>query len=185
MKHALHHLYTAKKEDVIGYVRNHGGSERDGLDVFHDALVQLHRRLTFHYDPEERMIRNVHAYLMAICKNLWSGKNRHPGPELTNKDQIEERSGGTTTADPGHLESDPFEEKETRDLLGKVINRLGQECAQSLRLRYFQRYSLEDVQSGMGWTISIKSVANRLQRCLAELGKIIEGNPELKDLYKI
>ena len=72
--------YKATLRTINAYVRRNNGSEADGEDVCHEALLVLLQKLE---DPAFVLTTTVEGYVFSIARNLWLKRLRSRMPYVT------------------------------------------------------------------------------------------------------
>lgn len=64
----LEFMYKKNYRSVKHYIENHNGSEEDAQDVFQDAMIFLHHKVS---QNELILKSSIHSYLFGVTKMLW------------------------------------------------------------------------------------------------------------------
>lgn len=157
-EHTMERIYAKTYPMVRHYVREHGGSEEDAKDVFHEAMVTycektVHDQLT--------LTASVSTYLMGICKNLW-------------RQELDRRNRKTALVD-SQLDADweePVIEEESVLKLLTFVDQLGETCKSILVSFYYFGQRLEQIARQHNYQ-SVRSATVQKFKCLERLRKAV------------
>lgn len=143
---------------VARYIRKNSGSRADAKDIFQDALVVLHRKIT---TTDFTLTASLSTYLIAICRNLWSAELRRRKKftsELSN-----------AAEEPTDIEALLANENQF-GLAERALRSLGAKCLDLLQRFYITHESLLVIADAIG--LSGEGAAKtRKYKCLEEARK--------------
>jgi len=116
----------------------------------------------------EKLVKLEYAlktYLFAIGKNL-----AHKRLEKNKYQSYIDISGFEI-----RFEDEHFEKQQEKEIIGQMIQKLGDNCKNIIKLFYFQRYSLESIAMELQYKDKnvVKVTKNR---CIKELKKLFDKN---------
>lgn len=174
-QNAIRQIYDNRelKMKVIQFVKNHGGNEEDGRDMFHEGIIVLDRNIREEKFREETSLQ---GYLYSICRFLWMNQARKDAKvNLTDQNTPFE---GEFSATP---ESAYFDEERKKVLRG-VLEQLGDRCQRILEL-WKLSYSMEEIAVEMG--LANEGQARKAKyRCHMSLMELLDKNPNITELLK-
>ncbi|MEM9820528.1 MAG: sigma-70 family RNA polymerase sigma factor [Bacteroidota bacterium] len=170
---ALTYLYQRMYTLVKRFVLNNNGAVSDVDDIFQDGLVafyKLARRGKLHAQI------NVEAYLYSICRNMWLKQLKKSSRESPISEE---------------MKAIPVEEsiirdlidEERRNLLDKVLEKLGSKCKKILLYFYYDRLSMKEVSQKMDYA-NEQVAKNKKSACMKKLRTLIQELPTLKNDLK-
>lgn len=154
---ALNHLYQQCFPQVQRFVKDNSGSEADAEDVFQDGMIAFWEQvLSGRFELREDA--RVRTYVIRICTYRWYERLKSAGFRKTTAlpalfDQPEDAE------QLSHL----VREEQIRDMELK-FGQLNDKCRQILSLFYFDRKTMEEIASIMGYQAS--SAKNEKYRCM-------------------
>jgi RNA polymerase sigma factor (sigma-70 family) len=123
----LRELYTRHAPTIVRWVQRNSGSEKDGQDIFQEAMVVLYERAV---DPRFRLTAPVGAFLFRVCQNKWlqrlKQKSRLPTVSMEVPEQYKDAL--PLDPDPGAAQADCFR------LLDATFAQLSELCRDLLTL---------------------------------------------------
>jgi DNA-directed RNA polymerase specialized sigma24 family protein len=143
---------------VARLVSKRGGTLEDAKDLFHDALILYHEKLT---QPGFELQSSEEAYIMGIVKNLWSHQIKH---DLRSE---------TLVGAPDLMLEESNQIDEPR--LYKLVLSAGKKCLDLLSSFYMQHTGLKDIASALGFS-SEHSAAVQKYKCLEKIRETIKQN---------
>jgi RNA polymerase sigma factor (sigma-70 family) len=170
---ALQHFFKNPRlmQWVLRYVRQQGGSEEEGRDVFEESFIVFERQVrTGHFRGES----SLETWFHGIARWQWlvHCRKKRPTAEL---EQVQL---------PSHQ---PNPEKmiiieERRVILERLLVQVGERCQRLLG--FFQLdYSMKEIKEKMGYS-SEQVAANEVHSCRGKLKKLIEQQPGLYEALK-
>ena len=172
---AIATIYKDKKlkNQVIAFVTNNNGNREDGIDIFHEGIIA--------FDDNIRKDKYLHkgnlmGYLFSICRFIWLNKLRKDKRMVyTEEDsQLDQISYDT----PESLSL----AQEQKDVINKLLSRLGEKCQQILEL-WKLSYSMEEIASQVGLSNAGNARKQRFT-CYQKLLQIVDSEPGLKNALK-
>ncbi|MCB0518275.1 MAG: sigma-70 family RNA polymerase sigma factor [Lewinellaceae bacterium] len=170
---ALQHFFKNPRllQWVLRYVRQQGGSEEEGRDVFEESFIVFERQVrNGHFRGES----SLETWFHGIARWQWLVHCRKKRP--------------TSVLEHVQLPSQqPSPEKmiiieERRVILERLLVQVGERCQKLLG--FFQLdYSMKEIREKMGYA-SEQVAANEVHSCRGKLKKLIEQQPELHETLK-
>jgi RNA polymerase sigma factor (sigma-70 family) len=155
------------------YVTSNGGSVDDAKDVFQESIIVAFKQIS-HNNFEIKT--GFEAYLYGISRLVWLKILRNRATHDRNILQLEE-------PESSYLPSDSLVEEELEmRLFRKYFLKLGNECQKVLNL-ISDGIPYEEIAESMGYK-SEKIVRNKKYKCKAALIKMIEDDPEYRQIRK-
>lgn len=171
---ALRCLYldTALKGYILGFVRNNGGNEPDGEDVFQDAIIILERQVR---EGTFAGTGTVGGYLQGIARRLWLRKKT----QQSNVQELQpnQENGQEDAPDVQVMEA------ERLDLIDEILNRIGEKCKQVLTM-YKLKHTMEEIALALGF--SSKDVAkNEAYQCRLRFRNYVKDRPDYLEILGV
>ena len=163
---AFRALYTAHAPRIKSYLLRSGFSDADADDLTQDVFLRVYRALIT-FDPQRGWFG---GWLSAIARNVarrqWSRRDR---PENFDPGLAQE-----TLAGPDDTRADASAREET-DAVRACVQRLPQELATVIRLRYVQGRTTRGIADIVGLPEStvrlrLRQAQQRLEECLRAKG---------------
>lgn len=127
--HQLTDIYRKGFPNVARYVARHGGTFEEAKDVFQDALIILHEKMTAQIDLKGEQM----AYLMGIARHLWFRRHEQNNRETSLDNLIEQ---------PDDMDEEPsFAENK----LLAYLQRAGKKCLDLLKAVYYDRLTMDEI----------------------------------------
>lgn len=166
---ALKSLYHTHYGSIQYLIKKNGGSEEDAKDIFQDGIVVL-----FNQVRQDKLVLScsIKTYLYSICRNQWLSKLRK------NKRIVEMND---------RLEYIPVKERiyenimqsEQSQTISDLLDKMGEECRSILKLFYFYRFGMLDIQDRLG--LASEQVAkNKKMKCMKRLKNMVLTSHSLK-----
>ena len=170
---ALSFLYQNYFPGIVDFIQKNSGTPEDAKDIFQDSLFAFYTKLI---NNELTLTTSVRTFLFSIAKNLWLKKIRQ-----MKKDQKWKSRQKPT---PEKLDSlELMIQNEQNDLIGFLLDELGENCRKVLILYYFEQLSMNEIKEKMGWQ-TVQSAKNKKSLCMKKLKKTIEENPQYRAILK-
>lgn len=158
----LEFLYNEMRPQVLNYVTNNGGNSDEAEDVLQDGIIAFYNNVIDEkYIPRDNA--KVTTYLFQICKFRW----------LENLKSARVRTSVQMKEEHSHLqvvEPEFYEEMETvgrQKQVADMFSKLGEKCRQLLLLFYYEKKSMVEINSIMGF--SGNTSKNEKYRCMKKL----------------
>lgn len=171
---AFSFLFREHFASTLHYVTNNSGTREDAEDVFQEALIVLVRKLreqTFELNVK------VASYLYAVVTKMWLYKLRSRRGIYEDSDLLDNHM------DPNNN----FEVSDNQEAQYAIVERtmtfLKEECREMLKLFYFERKSMNEIASVLGYSQDFVKV--KKSRCMNELRKKLLQHEEFQDLVKL
>jgi RNA polymerase sigma factor (sigma-70 family) len=116
---------------------------------------------------------SIKTFLVSIARNIWLN-------ELKRKKSGDQRAK-IFEANRGHIENDIIEnlnQREMREQLLSLIDRLGESCRKILTLFYYENLPFGEIIGKMGYETE-QVARNKKYKCMKELSDLIRNNPAL------
>lgn len=170
---AFKELYENYYKMVATYISRNNGNAADAQDIFQDALFVLVKKLR---EPDFTLTATLGTFIQAIVRNLWLYKLRGQKSMIP----IDDRSLSIAIDEDMILEQELYEEKHY--LIKKVFQELKEDCRQLLKAYYYDKHSLKEIATQMGYTSSFVKV--KKHRCMNGFRKILGQNSDYKRFKK-
>ncbi|MBC7776089.1 MAG: sigma-70 family RNA polymerase sigma factor [Phycisphaerae bacterium] len=157
---------------VRHYATQHGGSEADGEDLYHDAFITFDRLLREGKYREESTLK---TFFCSIAKWQWLNRQRKQG-RIVAMDKNEQPEIAQFT-------DDEMYDQERQAVFQKMLASLGDKCKRLLSL-YQLSYSMKEIAAEMAYA-SDQVAMNQCSECRKKLKALIENSHELKDFFNI
>ena len=153
---ALQAIYVQVYPKVERFVSKSGGSSEESYDVFQDAILIFFKHVTEGRFREES---SISTYIQVICRNLWYEQIRKSRRMQAYRPDEEEAY---------EINEDDLLALKSTHSIEKLLKKLGDECQQVLKLFYFEKKRMTEIQSHFG--LSSEQVAkNKKYKCLKKL----------------
>lgn len=160
---ALKYIYKTIFSSVNSFVVNNSGSMDEAKDIFQEAIIIFYEKAV---KEDFKLSSTIKTYIFAVAKNLWLKKIRD-----SKKSKSVELNENIDFEDY----KDPFD-TEKKEEIGKVLieylDKLGDPCKKILVFYYFQKKSMEEISSELGYSNS-NSAKNQKYKCLQRLKKAV------------
>lgn len=173
---ALQLIYQnrALRDMVHAFVRNNRGNETDAQDVFHDAMIILDQNVR---NGKFRGESPLNGYMYSICRFVWMNRMRKQShtvlPETMPADE------GSEPADAADIS---LLDEERRNVLGQLLNTIGERCRKILEL-WKLSYSMDEIAEQLGFSSS--DMARKAKyRCHVALLEQVKNNPKWGDMLR-
>ena len=165
------YLYNQLKIKIWNHLRRRGGLKTDVDDLIQEGLIVL-----FKLAKQNKLekVRNIQSYLFIVCKNLWTRQQSKNLKQVQIEHVSHELREDQTVLH--HLV-----EKERKEVIAKLIGKLGEECKELLFLFYYERLSFKEIGQQLG-ALKEATLKTRKSRCLKKLREILSKSPKLKQL---
>ncbi|MGM9508285.1 RNA polymerase sigma factor [Larkinella sp. GY13] len=155
----MERIYAQTYPMVRHYIREHGGSEEDAKDIFHESMILYYEKTV---QDQLTLTCSVSTYLMGICKNLW-------------RQQVEKQRQKTNLNETQTdlVWDEPEDENELPSLkLMTFVEQLGETCQSILVSFYYFGQRLEQIATRHGYQ-SVRSATVQKYKCLERLRKAV------------
>lgn len=164
---------TDVKGKVMQYVKTHGGSQTEGLDIFHDGIVALDQNIR---SGKYRSEGPLQGYLYTICRFIWNNEYRRR-MKISSGDIQEFQLEPDDSTPEVKLRS-----KEEAALLDQVLQLLDESCRKILTL-WKLSYSMTEIATTL--QLSSPELAKKYRfRCMQKLMDQLEQRPGLMNTLK-
>jgi RNA polymerase sigma factor (sigma-70 family) len=155
----MEQIYAQTYPMVRHYIREHGGTEEDAKDIFHEAMILYFEKTAL---EQLTLTCTPSTYLMGICKNLW----RQQVEKQRRKTVLDE-----TQTDNMWQEPDDDDELSALKLMS-FVEQLGGTCQSILVSFYYFGQRLEQIATRHGYQ-SVRSATVQKFKCLERLRKAV------------
>lgn len=157
---------------VRQYTVQHGGSEADGEDLYHDTFITFDRLIR---ENKYRGAASLKTFFCSIAKWQWLNRQRKSGRTVAmeNAQHLE----------IAHFIENDMYDRERQQVMERILESLGDKCKKLLTL-YQLSYSMKEIAAQIGYT-SDQVAMNQCSECRKKLKHLIENNHELKDFLNI
>ncbi|MFC5407763.1 RNA polymerase sigma factor [Larkinella bovis] len=155
----LERIYARTYPMVRHYIREHGGTEEDAKDMFHEAMILFYEK-TVH--DQLTLTSSASTYLMGICKNLW-------------RQQLDKPTGRVALTDAQaeiRWEEPDMGDRQPSLTLMTFVDQLGQTCKSILVSFYYFGQRLEQIAAWHGYQ-NIRTATVQKYKCLERLRKAV------------
>lgn len=153
MQEKFMELYEQLFPVVAVYISKRGGSYEEAKDVFQDALIIYHEKVTL--DTLE--IENAEAYITQTSKYIWFKRFKESQYWVEIEDFEESIASSVEEY-----------EKPVQGKLIRFIQVAGAKCMNLLKAFYYQRASLDDIAEEYGFS-GTRSATVQKYKCLEKL----------------
>jgi len=161
-KEAFQQLILAYYPYVKKFLLKLSGNEQDADDLTQETFLKLIRSIR-HYEPSGQA--TFATYLMTIAKHCYLDFLRRNRQITVDLDALEVSSGEFFEGE--------IERREDAETLRRAIEALPPEQALAVRLRHFERQSLEEIAAQMG--VEAKTAKSRIHLGVVKLRKTLGG----------
>ena len=169
---ALRCLFLDKKlkNYVLKYVREKGGNNADGEDIFQEAIIKLDERVRAKAIDDSSKVRN---YLQGIARNLWLRR-------LSNSKREELQAEVKVIRDVEASPEEDFIDQERINTIEEILEKIGKTCQQILTM-YKLSYSMAEIADKLNFA-SPKVAKNEAYRCRKKFRTFVQEHPDYIDL---
>ncbi len=159
---ALKALYKTHFGSIQYLINKNGGTEDDAKDIFQDGIVVLFNQVR---QGKLELSCSIKTYLYSICRNQWLTKLRKNKRIVQMDDKLEFIPIKDTVYE-NILES------EQSQVISGLLDKMGEECRSILKLFYFYRFGMTDIQDRLG--LASEQVAkNKKMKCMKRLKNMV------------
>lgn len=158
---------------IYSYVRQHGGSDDEGISIFHDTVVAFVKYVF--QNRNFRLTDSLVGYMRTIGKYQWINQLRK-----INKSVPVSSVDTETLSIPDSFQSDHFIlNKEKLQSLTRVLDKLASRCKEVL-MYWSSGYSMKEVAKMVDYQ-SEGMARKKKSQCMKSLYEIISENPNIKE----
>jgi RNA polymerase sigma factor (sigma-70 family) len=144
-------------------IYRNGGSRNDAKDIYQEALIILYTKAM---NENFTLTAKLSTYLFSVCRYLWMDEIRKRGKIPTDK-----------FSEENNLEMQEVtvetEQEKKLQLAERAIASLGEKCREILQLFYFQKKSMVEIATLLGYS-SENTAKNQKYKCLETAKKKLE-----------
>jgi len=165
-------LYKVSFPPIKRTLKRQGAMSDDIQDALQDAMVILVRKIR---DGSLQKDKNINSFLFIISRNLWINKVKRDNKSTT----LESYTEPSEWDNDIHFQSSISEKEQT---IRKVIDMLGEKCANVFKSILFHGHKYKDVAEEYGFANEgvVKIIKSR---CKDKLIKLLQTETELRDLF--
>lgn len=164
------------RRSIEKIVRERSGNEDDATFVLHHTLVAFIKQVL--QNKSLIIETNLYSYLNGIAKNIWLGELRKK-KKISEKEVALEYEKHDINKDIPQLE---ILKEERRQILGSILDVIGQNCKQILSL-WSADYNMKEIASLTDYK-SEGAVRKKKFQCMKSLSQYLDNNPDLKEMLK-
>ena len=171
---AIKSIYDHVLPNVRRFIISNSGTAEDAMDIFHDALLVFFKLIVNHkYDSEKY---KIYGFVYTLCRNLWIN-------------QAKKKSHFTKWSEAAPLEEwdesilEQLLTSEKLNLVQKLMQDLGDRCAEVLTLFMYHELSYKEIAVKMGFE-NENSAKVKAHRCRKALSEKIKSNKNLIEQLK-
>ena len=154
----LKHCYKKSLGQVERMVLQHGGTEEDAKDLFHDSLIVLNNNCK---SEEFKLTSSLSTYLFAVCKYSWlNQKSKQKRKEDAIKSLYEDTWELAYKSSNGLV-----------DNMMDALSKLGDNCREILLDYYYGKCSYEEIAMNLSYSNG-QVVRQQKYRCIKKLKEI-------------
>lgn len=178
---AIKAIYTDAdfQRPVWSYVYKNGGDHETADMVFSEGVAELDRYIRRHQGDTPVFKTSLGAYLYGICcnirkKQLAKIKAKPQDHHTIELDLIPHASGDMRTE---------FDNKFEVEALAAIMEKMGDNCRQTLKLYYIEGYRLKEIAEMLN--LKNANVAKTMRcKCMKKLLGLIDASKEFKTIFK-
>lgn len=153
---------------VCRFVKNDGGSLEDARDIFQDALIVFHEKISS--EEQREIISNEQAYLGGIARNLWLKKLS----AMRRGDELLRELAGTSEN----------EKENVSPALLAYVRAAGEKCLKLLTAFYYEQLRMPELAEKFGFS-GERSATVQKHKCLRKVRSILQDRQLRKeDFYE-
>lgn len=175
---ALKQLYDdpVVRNKVRGWLQQYPTVGLEADDVIQESVILLFDAVL---EGRFRAESRLRTFLLGICLNYIRNKGRKVKRITFQEELTPNMATDEEQADSGILREELTEEAAQRDqLLQRAFQQLTDKCRQSLRLYYYESFTMEAIATAIGLK-NAKQSKKQVSRCREYLRKIIQKEPDL------
>lgn len=162
---AFIYLYKKLYHQIAGYILAAGGDRYDVKAVVHEAIISLMFNLK-NGKYEWREETELMTYVTGIARNKWKEIRRQRIRHVS----LDVNAMPVAWDDPQQVAASELDSELRQLSVEKGLALLGQKCRQAIELFYFQRKTMQEIATLLGWAND--DVAKKEKyRCLQRLRK--------------
>jgi len=156
---AFNAVYEKGFRMVSSFIRKNGGTEDEALDIFQDTVIIFYKHLQ---ENRFRKESSIATYLYSIARNLWYLQLRKKN-RIQYQEEVEDQEDLAVELDS--------EKISIVDMIGELLEQLDAECKKTLKMFYFQKNSMSEIQNEFGLS-SEQSAKTKKYRCMKKLEEL-------------
>ena len=171
----IKYLYRSYYKGLSVYVKQNRGSEQDAEDVFQEVVVtfiELVKKGKFRGES------SVKTFIYTLNRYAWLNELKKRGRTLQREEKYE--------IDKDILEKDVsilLTEREAKNQVMAMIDRLGEVCKKILLAYYYDNYSMKEILPMVDFQ-NEQVLRNKKYKCLKSLEATLTANPALAQRFK-
>lgn len=163
----IQQVYQDCSPSIKQLILSNGGSISDAKEMFQKALIDTYEKALKDTFTLRVPICN---YLYRVCKNMWLNELRKKGKHVTISDVEGYKDDGT--GDVMVQQEEAAAEEKRVALMMRHFHRLGKQCQQILKMRWFEKKSYQVVAEQLD--ISYGYARRRGSECMQQWRRLIE-----------
>lgn len=168
-------LYQKLLPVLKDYILKNSGSREDVKDLFQDTLLITYKKVRLDgFVPNGDML----GYMFTIAKNSW----KKTAVKEQQKSSLEDSLKEVSSDESGALNTLILREKTKASM--DILNALGAQCAELLKLRIYENLDLEEIAQKMNMS-NTNVVKSTIYRCKNKLRDKIIKNKGFQNLVGI
>ena len=165
----LKKIYEDYSARIAHHIRQHGGTNEDAKDVFHDALIVIYQKAQ---SPDFQLTSQFYTYLHSIAHFIWDRKKKK---KSNNAVTISE---DFRLIDVTNIEEDILKREKYR-IFQDNFQKLGSFCQQLLEL-FFAKENMEFIAQKLDLK-NEHTARNRKYRCQKKLEELVRADARYKE----
>jgi len=168
LNRAIYFIYQHYSSTISSFIIANNGSPQDGEDIFQETVVTFIDLVQHNKYRGEAAIK---TFLVAIARNLWLNELKKRA-RSDKREKVFENNRETVEADVDQH----IAEREIKQQLLTVLNKLGEPCRKILTLFYYENLSMKDIVHHLPYE-NEQVVRNKKYKCLQHLTGLLKQNP--------
>jgi len=181
----LEYLYREYYPQILRIILKHNGNEQDARDLFQEALIIIFNRLR----KGDLVIKySFHNYFIVLCKFIWFRQNNIKSG--FDPEQLADESPVALKTEPDVVQEGPgdkiyeeYIETQSEKIFQRHYRKLPGDCKRVLKM-FFRKKSFREISDKMKYT-GEDYARRKKYLCMQQLMKMINEDPEYKELKKI
>lgn len=156
---ALLHLYKTCYHSVERFVLQNSGKAEDAKDIFQEALMVVHEKLS---EPHFLLSCSIKTFIYSVARRMWL---KHLRERKQHSDIVEWEN---------FIPLDEEDEQEWQIMqqnlkwMEEALRQLGSPCQEILEAYYFQQQSMQEIAHRFGYT-NANNAKTQKYKCLQRL----------------
>ena len=168
-------LYRNYFDSLAWYVEHNSGSRQDAEDVFQEVVITF---IGLVQADKFRGESSVKTFLYSLNRHIWLNELKKRGRALARETNYS-KGNEWVELDVGEFIAD----RETKNLVMDLMDKLGETCKQILLLYYYENQSMKQILTTLHYE-NEQVVRNKKYKCLKQLEQLLNAHPNLKKTLK-